>query len=279
MNAIQAAILGLIQGLAEFLPISSSGHLIIGAEILGLPAPGLSFSVLVHLGTALATIVMLHGEIAWLARGLVAPSGRDHRARALGILGLLIVASIPGALVGVFAAGYIEKAFSSPIVAALGLCVTAIVLYATRERRHSRRRDGGYTFEREMLHSVDLGRAATVGLAQAVAITPGISRSGMTMAAGLFSGMSREDSARFSFLLALPAVLGGAFLDYRAASAAGISMFSTDGLIGAAVAFVSGLFALAAVFRAVRKGALSRYAYYCFIAGVSSLVWLLTWKR
>lgn len=278
MNPVQAAILGLIQGLAEFLPISSSGHLIIAAEVLGLPAPGLSFSVLVHLGTALATIVMLRGEIAWLVRGVVWPSGRDHRARAFGIIGLILVATIPGALVGIFAAGAIEKAFSSPIVAAVGLCVTALVLYSTRETRRSRR-NREYTFEREMLHSVDLVRAVTVGLAQAVAITPGISRSGMTMAAGLFSGMSREDAARFSFLLALPAVLGGAFLDYRAASAAGVSMFSAEGLIGAAVAFVSGLFALAAVFRAVRRGSLSRYAYYCFIVGVSSLIWLLTWKR
>lgn len=278
MNPIQAAILGLIQGLAEFLPISSSGHLILAAEVLGLPAPGLSFSVLVHLGTALATIVMLHGELAWLARGLVAPSSRDHRARALGIVGLIVVATIPGALVGVFAAGAIEKAFSSPVVAAVGLCVTALVLYSTRER-HRGRRHMEYTFDREMLGSVDLFRAITVGLAQAVAITPGISRSGMTMGAGLFSGMSRDDTARFSFLLALPAVLGGAVLDYRAAAAAGVSMFSAEGLIGAAVAFVSGLFALAAVFRAVRRGSLSRYAYYCFIAGVSSLIWLLTWKR
>jgi undecaprenyl-diphosphatase len=279
MNGVQAAILGVIQGLAEFLPVSSSGHLILGAEVLGLPSPGLSFSVLVHLGTALATIVMLHDEIFWIIRGVLAPSDRDHRARAFGIVGLLFAATIPGALVAVFAGDYIDRAFSSPIVAAVGLCVTSVVLYGTRESRRGRRRDRGYTFEREMLSSVDLGRALNVGLAQAVAVTPGISRSGMTIAAGLHSGMSREDAARFSFLLALPAVLGGALLDYLNAAAAGASMFTTEGLIGAASAFVSGLFALSVVFRAVRKGSLSRYAYYCFIAGVSSLIWLLTWKR
>lgn len=277
MNALQAAFLGLLQGLSEFLPISSSGHLILGSAVLGLPAPGLSFSIMVHLGTALATIVMLWREIVWLTRGVLAPSRGDDRGRALGITGMLVIASVPGAVIGVFGGDFVERAFSSPIVASAGLIFTGFVLWLSgldgRSGRRSRSTSGAGD---EPLSTVTLGRAVGIGVAQAVAITPGISRSGMTIATGLMLGLSREDAARFSFLLALPAVFGGAFLDYRKAAEAGTSMYSSAGVIGAAVAFVTGVFALAVVFRVVRRGELSKFAYYCWAVGGASLVWFLT---
>ena len=277
MNALQAACLGLLQGLSEFLPVSSSGHLILGSAVLGLPAPGLSFSIMVHLGTALATVVMLWREIGWLLKGVLAPESRGDRGRALGVIGMLVVASVPGALVGVLGADLVERAFSSPIVASAGLIATGFVLWLSGlGGRSGRRSPTTSDVRQETLSTVTLGRAVGIGVAQAVAITPGISRSGMTMATGLMSGLSREDAARFSFLLALPAVFGGAFLDYRKAAEAGASMYSSTGLVGAAVAFVAGIFALAVVFRVVRRGELSKFAYYCWAVGGVSLAWFLT---
>ncbi len=270
-----------MQGLTEFLPVSSSGHLILGSAVLGLPAPGLSFSVMVHLGTAFATIVMLWREIAWLVKGVFAPDRRSDRGRAIGAILLIVVASIPGGLLGVFGGDFIEQAFSSLTVAAVGLIITGFVLaLSVRAGRSARRGYSGHkpsagSSGAKVLGTVNFGRAVNVGLAQAVAVIPGISRSGLTIATGLLSGMSREDSARFSFLLALPAVFGGALLDYRKAASAGTSLFSTQAATGALVAFVAGVFALAVVFRLVRRGELSKFAYYCWAAGGITLVWTL----
>lgn len=291
MNSLQAAFLGLIQGLTEFLPVSSSGHLILGSELMGLPAPGLSFSIMVHLGTALATAVMLWREIAWLLEGLFVPGkarGGD-RGRAWAAAGYLVVASIPGAALGILAGDFIDRVFSSGGIAAVGLIVTGFVLMASRRggtpaRLRDVRRAGldggpreapGAARDRGMLGTVTVSRSIVIGIAQAIAVLPGVSRSGSTITAGLLSGLSREDAARFSFLLSVPATVGAAFLEYRKLSAAGSPIVTGQGLLGAAVAFVAGVFALAAVFRVVRKGELSKFAYYCWAAGAASLVWLL----
>lgn len=267
MNLLQAAFLGLIQGLSEFLPVSSSGHLILGASVLGLPAPGLSFSIMVHLGTAFATVVMLWREVRWLVIGVFAPDHPSHRARALGVTGLLLLASLPAALVAFLAGDWIDEAFSSPVVASAGLIVTGIVLFLSRSAGKRAPSSG-----QGVLTTVGLGRALTVGLAQAVAITPGVSRSGMTIAAGLMTGVSREDSARFSFLLAIPAVVGGAILDFREG---GGPVLTSTAVTGAVVSFAAGVLALGVVFRAVRKGDLSKFAYYCWAVGLPSLILFL----
>ncbi len=264
-----------------------------GSAVLGLPAPGLSFSIMVHLGTALATVVMLWSEIDYLVRGVFSPYDGDHRRRAYAVIGCVAISSIPGFLVGVLGADLVDRVFSSPVVSSVGLIITGFILLLSRPRKPvdeyapagevepsggpaRRRRSRSKGYDRSVLSTVSYGRAAVVGLAQAVAITPGISRSGTTLTAGLLTGFSREDAARFSFLMALPAVVGAAFLDYREALSAASPMFSVEGLAGAAVAFVAGMFALSSVVRTVRRGDLGRYAYYCFIAGVSSLVWFLT---
>ena len=267
MNVLQAAFLGLVQGLSEFLPISSSGHLILGAAVLGLPAPGLSFSIMVHLGTVLATVVMLWREVRWLVLGVFAPDDPSHRARALGVAGLVLLGSLPAAVVAVLAGDVIGEAFSSPVVASAGLLVTGLALFFSRDagKRASSASPG-------ILTTVGLGRAFIIGLAQAVAITPGVSRSGMTIATGLMTGVSREDSARFSFLLAIPAVLGGALLDFREAAG---PVLTPTAITGAAVSFAAGVLALGVVFRAVRKGDLSKFAYYCWAVGLPSLIWFL----
>ena len=150
MNALQSAFLGLLQGLSEFLPISSSGHLILGAAVLGVPAPGLSFSLMVHLGTVLATVVMLWREVAWLVTGVFSPRDRAHRGRAFGVIGLVLLASVPGALVALLAGDTVERAFTSPIIASAGLLFTGLILYLSKNagRRAS-------SFGPDMLSTVD----------------------------------------------------------------------------------------------------------------------------
>ncbi len=288
MSAVQAILQGIIQGLTEFLPVSSSGHLILGSRILGLPEPGLSFSIMLHLGTGMAVLIMLRAEISWLAGSVLFPEERGQRGRALRLVGYVVLASIPAALAGIFGSGLIEDLFSSGGVASLGLIVTGLVLRLTKRapgqddlredapRRGARRRYDGAeaTYEADM-PSVTLGNACLVGLAQAVAIVPGISRSGATIAAGLMGGIRRQDAARFSFLLSLPAVFGAALLDFRALRKAGMPFFTLNSLLGALVSLIVGVLALRTVFRAVRQGRLSSFSYYCFAVGIASLIWLL----
>ncbi|HHT84735.1 MAG: undecaprenyl-diphosphate phosphatase [Bacillota bacterium] len=273
MNWLQAVVLGVIQGLTEFLPVSSSGHLVLGARFVGLPSPGLSFSIWVHIGTAVATVVMLHKDIRWLAKNLFVPETKSNRSRALRIAGYLVAASVPAALVGLLLGDLVESAFSSPLVASAGLIVTGCFLQASRGKARSAHAQSKPSHE---LPTVTFQGAITVGILQAVAVIPGISRSGSTITAGLMSGMSREDAARFSFLLSLPAVFGSALLDISSALRAQAPVVSPYGLLGCFVSFVTGLLALGFVLRSVRQGELWKFSYYCWTVGICFLVLTLT---
>jgi len=300
MTVIQAVIQGLIQGFTEFLPVSSSGHLILGSIILGLPVPGLSFSIMLHVGTGFAVLVMLRRELKWILKALIHPDSPAERQRALALGVYVVLGSIPAALVGILASDLVESTFSSGGVAALGLIVTGFLLKlaSSRSRRaeeesseaaqdgrdrrgypsyrpRRRGRAAGEAASGNDMPSVNLPKALLVGVFQAVAVIPGISRSGATITGGLLCGIDREDAARFSFLLSLPAVFGAALLDLRAAAAAGAPILTLPAFVGAVTSFVAGLFALAIVFRVVRRGDLSSFAYYCWIAGLGSLLYLM----
>lgn len=279
MSVWQAVILSVVQGFTEFLPVSSSGHLTLGAKFLGLPSPGLAFSIWVHMGTAMATIAMLHKEIFWLVKGVFAPASPEDRRRSLAIAGYVIAASVPAGVIGVLFEKKIEASFSSGIVASIGLIITGCFLQFSRPKAakgfQSRNTSQGPKSAQPALDTVTFPRSMVVGISQAIAIIPGISRSGTTITSGLLSGMSREDAARFSFLLSLPAVLGAGLLDVRSALAAHVSPISANGLIGAGVSFLTGLFALSFLFKTVRKGELSKFSYYCWAVGVVSLIYLL----
>ncbi len=275
MSVWQAVILSVVQGLTEFLPVSSSGHLTLGAKFLGLPSPGLAFSIWVHLGTAMATIVMLHREIAWLLKGVFTPVLKEDRRRSLAITGYIIAASVPAGAIGLLFEDKIEASFSSGIAASIGLIITGCFLQLSRPKAangfQSRNTSQGPKARQSALDTVTFPRSMAVGISQAIAVVPGISRSGTTIVSGLLSGMSREDAARFSFLLSLPAVFGAGLLDVRSALAAHVSPISANGLIGAGVSFLTGLFALSFLFKTVRKGELSKFSYYCWAVGVISL--------
>ena len=272
----RAAVLGLVQGLTEFIPVSSSGHLILVPFLLRWPIPDLSFDVAVHLGTALGVILYfardLAGILAGTVRWAVRRGAEEDRANAR-LLGLLAIGSVPAGLAGLLLEGLFEELFTdtervddigAPVVA-LFLLGTAAFLWLA-ERVHARRGDGG----RE-LRDVGVVDALVVGFFQAFAIAPGLSRSGSTIGAGVFRGLRRDAAARFSFLLSIPAILGAAVIalpDIPPGTDLGPM------LVGAAVAAVTGFAAVTFLLRYLRSRTMRPFAVYCVaLAAISLAYW------
>lgn len=266
MNWLQALILGLIQGLTEFLPVSSSGHLAIGKAILGIEvAEDLSFEIVTHAATVLATIVVFRRQIWQLLCGLFRFRYNDETDYILKIA----VSMIPVFVVGVFLKDYVEQLFGSLLVVALALIVTAMLLLfsdlgSSRTRREVPARNG-----------ISWWQAIVIGLGQAVAVIPGLSRSGTTISTGLISGVKREDVAQFSFLMVLVPILGEAFLDLVGGDFAASSIGALPLLIGFVAAFLSGLFACKVMIALVKKARLRWFALYCAIVGLGVIVYQL----
>ena len=269
MEIIQAIVLGLIQGATEFIPVSSSGHLVLVPWLLGWGSPGLVFDTVVHWGTLVAVLAYFWRDWleligTWL-RGLVRWDWRDPLAR---LVWLLILGSIPAAVLGFLFEDFFESLFGKPAWVALFLFVTAALL-ALGELLGKRRRN-----------LADLGwlDAALIGLAQASAIAPGISRSGATISTGLFRGLERDAAARFSFLLATPIIFGaGLFkltdLGAMADPAGQISVLAA-GFLAAAVA---GYVCIWGLLRYLKRGSLYPFAIYCAAAGLFALI--VAWIR
>ncbi len=260
MNVGHAVLLGLLQGITEFLPVSSSGHLVIAQHFLpGFRQPGVLFDVMLHVGTMLAVCLYFRNDLAALLR---APLRRtDEDRRQLRLLGLLGLASIPTAVIGLSLEDFFSRLFHSlPTVAAM-LLVTGSLLFIAERLRHGARR----------LDQLGILDALLVGTVQGLAIIPGISRSGSTIATLLLRGVDGEAAARFSFLLALPAVGGAALLSLRklsAVQAADIPAY----LAGTLAAFLVGLASIHLLMGVIRKRRLLIFAVYCWLVG---LVFLL----
>ena len=276
-EAVRAALLGVLQGATEFLPISSSGHLVIIPELLHWRPAGLTFEVAVHFATAVAVLIAFRRDWVQLAQGGIRGlrSGAPWRDPDAKLLIAIVLASVPAAIAGLLLEPYVESALSgSPRFAArfsgAMLLVTGSVLLIS-ERVASRRAAS------RSLSATDLGLrgALFIGLAQALAIAPGISRSGATIAAGLALGLPRAEAARFSFLLATPIILGAGAL--RAFDLRGEPM--TAGMpmelaIGAVAAFVVGLASIGWLMRLLRTRSLLGFALYTWIFGLVAL-WML----
>lgn len=201
MSLLQAIVLAVVQGLTEYLPVSSTAHLILVPWLLGWQDPGLTYDVALHAGTLVAVLAYFARDWLGMLRALVggasAHSGRDDRR----LLGLIALATLPAGLAGYFLESYAETAFRAPVLVAAALIAVALLMWVA-DRRPALARS---------LDAVEVNDAVTIGLAQAVAIVPGTSRAGITIAAGLFRNLTRESAARFSFMLATP-VIGGATL-------------------------------------------------------------------
>lgn len=247
MTLLKAILLGLAQGLAEFLPISSSGHLVILQHYLRVPEAGIAFDVLLHLATGLAIIVYFWRDVLRVLR-----SPR--------LIMLLVLGSIPAGLAGVFLEDFFTRLFSSVLMVGLALLVTGVILWVAEDLSTRRRR-------RKEFGQITLADAALIGVGQAIAITPGISRSGTTIATALGLGIEREAAARFSFLLSVPAILGAGVLQGRHLLSQGIGL-STPVVIGGFVAsFLAGLFSIGILLAVLKRKGLKVFSVYVWIVG------------
>ena len=260
-NIFETAFLGLIQGLTEFLPVSSSGHLVIFQDLMGIKEAGLTLDVFLHTGTLMAVIIVFRSDIMRLFKGFLATfTGKEDKFKKTAWL--IVLANIPAGLAGILLKDRIELLFTSSSYAYFFLIITGVILFT------------GKFFKKEKtdLTQITLITALAIGIAQMMAILPGISRSGITITAAMIMGMKREDAARFSFLLMLPAVAGATFLEMMDMAELGISYIPLAA--GFTVSLLSGYAAIKMLMGIIKRYQLHYFAYYCVIAGTVGLLFL-----
>jgi undecaprenyl-diphosphatase len=262
LDTAAAALLGLVQGLTEFLPVSSSGHLVLAQHLLGFTEPQLLFDVSVHVGTLAAVVVVFRADLWSMVKGLWDRGPQGRRGRRL--LGLVAAGTLPAAAAGILLKDLFESLFAIPAAVGGALILTGCLLMATRYAPPASR----------SLERTGPGRALAVGVGQALAITPGVSRSGATIAFGLFLGLDRDLAARFSFVLSVPAILGALALQLAEVDTASPPPLAPL-LVGAAAAAASGYAALKLLLKVVRGGRLHWFAWYCWALGLAALAWAL----
>ena len=272
MSWWKALILGLVQGLTEFLPVSSSGHLEIGQTLLGTAGEeNLTFAIAVHTATVLSTLVILWKEVAQLFKGTFTTLKWNEDKNYVS---MILVSMIPVFIVGMFFKDQVESFFGSGLLlVGICLCITAMLLYFSEWL--SKRRAG-------IGHEVGYKDAIIIGLSQAVAVLPGLSRSGTTIATGLLCGVKKESVTKFSFLMVLIPILGEAFLELLdlltgEGAADGIGVLPL--IVGFVAAFASGCFACRFMINIVRRQKLIYFAIYCLCAGIFAIVYGLCWGR
>ena len=252
----QGILLGLVQGLTEFLPVSSSGHLVLAERLVGFQPQGVFFEVAVHVATLLSVLVAYRLKIGELIAGLVKGGGESLR-----YIGLLLLGSIPAGLAGVLLKDYFERSFHSLPSLGWQFLLTAGLLWSTR-----------FALPRATGTRVTVTQALLIGIAQAVAIVPAISRSGATIAVALWCGLAAAPAAEFSFLLSIIVIAGSGVLEARHIPAGGVLL--NGGLIAAfVVAMISGIWAIRWLVRLLRNGRFHLFAPYCAALGLFCLIW------
>ena len=257
-NIIDSVILGLIQGLTEFLPVSSSGHLELAKAILGdnqVPEQSLLFTVVLHFATALSTIVVFRKDILGLIKGALRFKWNDD----LQFIAKIVISMIPAAIIGILFESELEQLFGGQVLlVGFMLIITGLLLYLADRAKNTGK-------------NVSFGNAFVIGISQAIALLPGISRSGATISTSVLLGNDKTKAARFSFLMVVPLILGkiakdvlGGELSFHTANITGLT-------IGFITAFIAGLFACTWMITLVKKSKLSYFAIYCFIVGVAAI--------
>ncbi|MBP5210509.1 MAG: undecaprenyl-diphosphate phosphatase [Bacteroidales bacterium] len=257
MNTVEAILLGILQGLTEFLPVSSSGHLVIAKELFGIETGNLSFEIIVHAATVLSVIVCFWKEILDLISGLFKFKYNDQTRYIL----MICVSMIPVFIVGMFFKDRVEGIFTSGLLTVgIALMVTSLLLFLSEAVKP---KEGPMSY----------GKAFMMGIAQAIAVIPGLSRSGSTIATGLLCGAKKSEVTQFSFLMVLVPILGEAFLSLLDGefnpAASNISVLSL--CLGFLAAFISGIFACRVMIALVKKARLKWFALYCAIVGIACL--------
>ncbi|MDO9536352.1 MAG: undecaprenyl-diphosphate phosphatase [Bacillota bacterium] len=260
MSLLEVVLLGLLQGLTEFLPVSSSGHLVIAQHFLGIKQAGVTFEVMVHFGTLLSIMWVFKKDLSALARGFL----YDAEQKRLFIF--LIVGTIPTALMGLLLSSFFLKIFESPFLVGIMLLVSGLIVF-TISRIHIEKKD---------IKNMTAWDAVTIGIFQGIAIIPGITRSGSTILGALWKGLNRETAVRYSFLLALPAIAGATFLEFWDwVQLGGSSEFMTVNFLAAIIAFISGVFAIKVFIKLLERGKFYYLAYYCWFVGTLTVVYTL----
>ncbi len=262
MNSLEALVLGLLQGLTEYLPVSSSGHLTIGSTLFGMTGEeSLSFTILVHVATVLSTLVILWKEIVWLLKGFFQFRWNNETKYVVNIL----ISMIPVGIVGLFFKDTVEEIFGS------GLLIVGIMLLVTASLLAF-----AYYAKPRQKETISKKDAFIIGLAQACAVMPGLSRSGSTIATGLILGNKKENLAQFSFLMVIPPILGEALLEtlklMSGTEVASSDIPTSSLVIGFFAAFISGCIACKWMINIVKKGKLVYFAIYCAIVGAITVV-------
>jgi undecaprenyl-diphosphatase len=259
MTTVESILLGFVQGVTEFLPVSSSGHLVMTQAVLGVEIPGLLFEVAVHVATLISILLVYRTRVGSLVRGAIRGD-----SDALTYIGLVCVASLPAGLLGVFAERPIERLFDEPWVAGVALLVTGVVLWSSRG-----------PLERAAAVRPSWAMALLIGVAQAVALVPGISRSGATVVAALWLGLEAREAAAFSFLMAVPAVGGAAVLQLAHVGEAGAPALAPGVVLaGSVVAGVTGVLAIQAFNAMLARRSFHFFAPYCWLVAVAYLTFL-----
>lgn len=258
MNLWEAFVLGLVQGATEFLPVSSSGHLVMGQAILGIQVTGVTFEVAVHVATLVSILLVYRKRVAELARGAL-----RGEAPAWRYLGLLVLATVPAAAIGLGFGDALEALFEDAWVAGVALLVTGSFLWTARGALG--RNPSGRPGVREAL---------LMGVAQAFALVPGISRSGATVVMGLWLGVDAEEAAAFSFLMAVPAILGAAVLELPNLAGGGGGPGTGALLLGSVVAALTGVLAIMTFVAMLKKRSFHAFGPYCWAAGSAFLLYL-----
>jgi undecaprenyl-diphosphatase len=271
MEMYEGIVLGVLQGLTEFLPVSSSGHLVLGQIFFGITESQLIFDISLHVGTLLAILVVYFSDIRSLLASVFgflskALSGKPfrHLFKAdphLRIAGLILVGSFPTAVIGLFIKQYEAVLFSSASLVGFMLILTGIILWVSRNYYTAEPIGDGFSIK----------KAVFIGTVQGLAVLPGISRSGSTIAAGMMAGLDRDTAARFSFLLSVPAVMGAEVLGLKDIMEQGLSIDLVT-IYGTIAAFITGLIALKLLLHLVHAGRFHLFAPYCWLAGAAALL-------
>lgn len=258
MNPWESLVLGIVQGATEFLPVSSSGHLVIGQSLMGIAVPGVVFEVTVHLATLASILLVYRTRVARLLRH--AAQGRGEAWRYLGLLAL---ATLPAAAVGLLFRRRVEALFEAPVWVGGALLVTGALLWTTRR-----------ALRREAWSEPAAAAALAMGVAQSFALIPGISRSGATVVAGLWLGVEPREAAAFSFLMAIPAIGGAALLQAPEALEGMGGVAPAVLALGGLAAAVTGVLAIRTFVALLRKRAFHAFAPYCWAVGGGFLIYL-----
>ncbi len=252
----QGLVLGIVQGLTEFLPVSSSGHLVIAEAAIGLRTPGVLVEVALHVATLLAVVVVYRERLVELTLQAFAGAGSAWK-----FISLLAIATVPAAAMGFFFKEWFERTFESLAAVGFNLILTALILWTSRKVARGSKSE-----------PTALG-AVAIGFAQALALLPGISRSGSTVAAGLWLKLDPVKAAEFSFLMSIPAILGAATLQIAGGSADAALVGTGPMAVSFLAALVAGVFAIRVLVALLQRGQFHRFAPYCLAAGVVTLVW------